>query len=77
MAKSDGVIRVGGVGTGRIFQWAHLNPYLRLMDRARLFIQLKKGDNHLEVLKRATATADGKLDEFLSEFEKSMSLFKP
>ena len=36
MNKSDGMIRVGGVGTGRIFQWAHLNPYLRLMDRARL-----------------------------------------
>ena len=36
MKKSDGMIRVGGVGTGRIFQWAHLNPYLRLMDKARL-----------------------------------------
>ena len=36
MKNSDGIIRVGGVGTGRIFQWAHLNPYVRLMDKARL-----------------------------------------
>ena len=36
MTEPSGMIRVGGVGTGRIFQWAHLNPYLRLMDRARL-----------------------------------------
>ena len=36
MKNSDGIVRVGGVGTGRIFQWAHLSPYLRLMDRARL-----------------------------------------
>lgn len=36
MKNSDGILRVGGVGTGRIFQWAHLNPYLRLLDRARL-----------------------------------------
>lgn len=36
MESADGILRVGGVGTGRIFQWAHLKPYLRLMDRARL-----------------------------------------
>ncbi len=36
MKNADGILRVGGVGTGRIFQWAHLNPYLRLMDKARL-----------------------------------------
>ena len=36
MKNADGILRVGGVGTGRIFQWAHLSPYLRLLDRARL-----------------------------------------
>ncbi len=36
MKQADGLVRVGGVGTGRIFQWAHLNPYLRLLERARL-----------------------------------------
>ena len=36
MKNPDGILRVGGVGTGRTFQWAHLKPYLRLMDRARL-----------------------------------------
>jgi len=36
MSNPDRILRVGGVGTGRIFQWAHLNPYLRLMDKARL-----------------------------------------
>ena len=36
MKHSDGILRIGGVGTGRIFQWAHLKPYLRLLKRARL-----------------------------------------
>lgn len=36
MKNPDGILRVGGVGTGRIFQWAHLNPYPRLMAKARL-----------------------------------------
>jgi len=36
MKRSDGILRVGGVGTGRIFQWAHLKPYLRLLKKARL-----------------------------------------
>ena len=36
MKNADGVLRVGGVGTGRIFQWAHLNPYPRLRTKARL-----------------------------------------
>jgi len=36
MKNADGIIRVGGVGTGRVFQWAHLNPYPRLLDKARL-----------------------------------------
>ena len=36
MHNGNGVIRVGGVGTGRIFQHAHLAPYLRIMDKARL-----------------------------------------
>jgi predicted dehydrogenase len=36
LKERDGILRVGGVGTGRIFQWAHLNPYLPLMDKAWL-----------------------------------------
>jgi len=33
---TDGIVRVGGVGTGRIFQWAHLRTYPLLLDKARL-----------------------------------------
>ncbi len=36
MHERDGIIRVGGVGTGRIFQWAHLAPYPQLWRKARL-----------------------------------------
>lgn len=36
MKNADAIIRVGAVGTGRIFQWAHLKAYPRLLDRARL-----------------------------------------
>jgi len=46
-----------------------------LMDRSRLFLKLKKGDDVLEVIKKASENADGKLDEFLGEFEKSLSEF--
>lgn len=44
-----------------------------LMDRSRLFIKLKRGDNILEIVKRATGEAEGELDEFLDKFEKSLS----
>jgi DNA-directed RNA polymerase subunit L len=44
-----------------------------LMDRSRLFIKLRKGDDMLDVLKRAADRADGKLDDFLEKFEKSLS----
>jgi DNA-directed RNA polymerase subunit L len=47
-----------------------------LMDKSKLFIRLKKGENHLEVLKKAALRANGKLDEFLSAFEKSLQDFK-
>jgi len=47
-----------------------------LMDRSKLFIRLKKEGDHLEVLKNAADRANGKLDEFLSEFEKSLQDFK-
>lgn len=36
MKNQDGIIRVGGVGTGRIFNYAHLYPYPRLWAKARL-----------------------------------------
>ncbi len=47
-----------------------------LMDRSRLFIQLKKGDKVLEAVKKAADHADGRLDEFVGLFEKSLSEFK-
>lgn len=36
MNKDDGVLRIGGVGTGRIFQYSHIRSYPRLIDKARL-----------------------------------------
>ena len=47
-----------------------------LMDRSKLFIKLKKGNDMLGALKRAAAHADGELDEFLGNFEKSLSEIK-
>jgi DNA-directed RNA polymerase subunit L len=44
-----------------------------LMDRSRLFLKLKKGDDLLGVIKKAASNADGKLDDFLVQFEKSLS----
>ncbi len=61
MKTEDGIIRVGGVGTGRIFQWAHLNPYLRLMDRARL---VGFYDTRLESARQARDKYEQTLKEF-------------
>ena len=36
MKRTKDVVRVGGVGTGRIFQWAHLRVYPQLLAKARL-----------------------------------------
>jgi len=36
MKQADNIVRVGGVGTGRIFQWAHLRVYPQLLEKARL-----------------------------------------
>ena len=47
-----------------------------LMDRSKLFIQLNKGKDVLGALKRAAKDADGKLDEFVKNFEKSLSAYK-
>jgi DNA-directed RNA polymerase subunit L len=44
-----------------------------LMDRSKLFIKLKKGDDVLGAVKKAAGNADRKLDNFLSQFEKSLS----
>jgi len=44
-----------------------------LMDRSKLFIRLRKGEEHLDAVKRAVERADGKLDEFLEMFEKSLA----
>jgi DNA-directed RNA polymerase subunit L len=47
-----------------------------LMDRSKMFIKLKKGDKHLDAMRRAAAAADGKLDEFLAEFEASLREYR-
>ncbi len=44
-----------------------------LMDRRMLFIRLKRGQRHLDAVRKAVVKADGKLDEFLAEFEKSLA----
>jgi len=44
-----------------------------LMDRSKLFIRLRRGERHLDTIKKAVANADGKLDEFLADFEKSLA----
>ncbi len=44
-----------------------------LMDRSKLFIRLRKGEKHLDAVRKAVENADGKLDEFLEEFEKSLA----
>ena len=36
MKYPDGIIRVGGVGTGRIFQYAHIKVYPKFWRKARL-----------------------------------------
>ena len=36
MKHTDGITRVGGVGTGRIFQWAHTKVYPGLLEKSRL-----------------------------------------
>lgn len=44
-----------------------------LMDRSKLIIRLKRGESHLDTIRKAVAKADGKLDELLDEFEKSLA----
>jgi DNA-directed RNA polymerase subunit L len=44
-----------------------------LMDRSNLFIRLRRGERHLDTIKKAVANADGKLDKFLADFEKSLA----
>jgi predicted dehydrogenase len=33
MKDENQIIRVGGIGTGRIFQWAHIRVYPKLLDK--------------------------------------------
>jgi DNA-directed RNA polymerase subunit L len=47
-----------------------------LMDRSKLFITLKRGNKMVDTLKRAAENADGRLDEFLEGFEKSLAELK-
>jgi DNA-directed RNA polymerase subunit L len=43
-----------------------------LMDRSKLFVKLKKGDDVLGALKKAAENADSKLDDFMNQFEKNL-----
>ena len=47
-----------------------------LMDRAKLIIKLRRGEGHLDAVRRAAEAAGGKLDEFLVGFEASLREFK-
>jgi DNA-directed RNA polymerase subunit L len=47
-----------------------------LMDRSKLFIKLRKGEGHLEALRRAAEAAGGRLDEFLAGFEESLREYR-
>jgi DNA-directed RNA polymerase subunit L len=47
-----------------------------LMDRAKLFIKLRKGEGHLEAVRRAAEAAGGKLDEFIESFEASLREYR-
>jgi len=47
-----------------------------LMDRAKLFVKLRRGEGHLDAVRRAAVAAGGKLDEFLAGFEASLRDFK-
>ncbi len=61
LKHKDGILRVGGVGTGRIFQWAHLKPYLRLLDKARLV-------GFYDIIPEAARQARDKYEKALREF---------
>ncbi len=70
MKNADGLVRVGGVGTGRIFHYGHMRCYLPLFEKARLvgFFDLDREraewamDEHRKELKRE------KNDTFRSDF---------
>ena len=47
-----------------------------LMDKAMLFIKLKRGKTHLKTLKKATNVTKIELTKFLDQFEKSLSSYK-
>jgi DNA-directed RNA polymerase subunit L len=47
-----------------------------LMDKAMLFIKLKRGKAHLKTLKRATNATKTELTKFLDQFEKSLTSYK-
>jgi len=47
-----------------------------LMDKSRLFMKLKRGKDHLNVLKRALNSSKGELNDFLDGFEKSLISYK-
>jgi len=66
--SQDGIVRVGGVGTGRIFQWAHLRPYPQLWRKARLvaFYDLKP-----DRAREARDKYAGLLEEYAEEHPES------
>jgi len=44
-----------------------------LMNQSRLFVKLRKGEDVLGTVKKAAENADGKLNDFIGQFEKSLS----
>ena len=48
MKNKDGLIRVGGVGTGRIFQHAHLRVYPKFWEKTRLVLLQWEEGNFIE-----------------------------
>jgi predicted dehydrogenase len=70
MKHSDGIIRVGGVGTGRIFQWAHMRVYPKFWRKARLVAFF---DLNPERTQQARDKYAGMLKEYAAEHPEAAS----
>jgi predicted dehydrogenase len=73
MKNPDGIIRVGGVGTGRIFQWAHMRVYPKLWQQARL---VGFFDLNAERTQQARDKYAAMLEEYASEHPEAATSLK-
>jgi predicted dehydrogenase len=64
MSENTDYLRVGGVGTGRIFQHAHLRVYPKFLDRARLI-------GFYDVSPERAEQAQAKYRELLAEYART------